>query len=798
MLMRHELSHGWTFSQSGQHRPVWLEAQVPGHVHLDLVRNGVIADPLTRMHELGCQWVDEADWTYRTSFEWHPEEGLPNTSLVFHGLDTVCTIFLNDTEIARCDNMHVALDVPVRHLLREGTNELKVEFESAARVGRERMKRYFEQEGIAEDAAGFFERSFVRKAQYMFGWDWGPRLVSCGIWKPVEIVDYAGRIVDVHVRQDFREDGSVALVVATEAQGAGAVQHVVLDPDGEGLGLSGPDGEFVIENPILWDGPDCPALYTVVSYLLPSNDAEQELHDVRSTEVGLRQVRLVREPDHFGESFYFTLNGRQLWSRGANWIPDHSFPSCITRERLRERLELFRDMNGNMLRVWGGGLYESDDFYDLADELGILIWQDFAYGCAYYPDDEPAQADARREAEYNIKRLRNHPSLAFWCGNNENQTMWDSAWGGKERRPKRLYGDHLYQGAIPEALARLDPDRDYIPSSPWSDGKQPANDGGIGDQHYWSVWHGGDWRQYQDSTARFCSEFGFIASCSLKTWRTCLAPRDHSPTSDVVRWHDKSGKGYEAYLGLVGLHYPEPKDLEELVYFSQLNQRDALRFGIEHFRCSEFCKGALVWQLNDCWPVQSWAVVDCEGVPKASAYDLARVYDDLVFSIDADRSRVRARLANDGPEDEELTVVLVAWSLLTGKSCLVAQREFSAKAGARGLVFEEPLRDLKPEETLFVLQPFQAGTTWTLGAEPKDLVCTLPEVRASWQGNVLTVASGSLPLVDLWVYDSQGDAVCGPNFVTVLPGAEQTFVFDSKPSFVKARCLQGALTIPQP
>jgi beta-mannosidase len=365
-------------------------------------------------------------------------------------------------------------------------------------------------------------------------------------------------------------------------------------------------------------------------------------------------VELVREPDaEGGESFLFRINGEDVFMKGANWIPMDSFPSRSDDERLERLLTSARDAGMNMMRVWGGGLYESDAFYKLCDRLGLLVWQDFPYACAYYPDSGPYADAAREEAARAIRRLRNHASLAVWCGNNENAMMHSHRWAG-DNTPVRELGERIYHQAIPDALAEEDPARPYWPSSPW--GGEDPNGEECGDRHNWNVWHSqgpasryqGDWPGYQEDRSRFVSEFGFASSCGLAAWNACLSDADKNPWSPAVRWHDKTRKGYETYIGYIAKHFPEPQTLEDLVYYSQVNQAEALKFGVEHWRrLKGRCWGTLYWQYNDCWPVQSWSVVDFAGEAKAAWYATKRFYAPLLLSLVRDGDAVTAHLTND-------------------------------------------------------------------------------------------------------------------------------------------------------
>jgi beta-mannosidase len=803
MLRKTTLHYNWRFAQTswdtlgriGFSHTEWLPARVPGHVHLDLIENGVIGHPFERMQELGCQWVDEQDFSYRTTFAWQPDTERPQSVLRFEGLDTVCRVFLNGELVAEHDNMFVPLEVAVSGRLRAGENELRVDFLSAARIGVERRAKYAAEEGLLETYERLEDRSFVRKVQCMFGWDWGPRLVSCGIWRPVELVDYAARLWDVQVRQAHRADGKVELTLESSVEGNARVVHVI-----EGIGVLHGDGTVLIEQPKLWQpvGFGEAHLYRLTSFALPlgfdlesvPKDPSEALgvlsaaaFDQKQTRVGLRTVRLVREADRFGESFEFEINGQRLYALGANWIPDHSFPATISKAQYRARIEQALDSGMNMLRIWGGGLYESDDFYDVCDELGILVWQDFAFGCAYYPDTGVWPAVVRREAESNVTRLRHHPSLVVWCGNNENLMMWQAKWGDKTNHPPRYVGEHLYDTVLPEVLQRLDPERPYIPSSPF--GGEDPNSGGQGDQHYWDVWHGrGDWVHYRDSTARFASEYGFASSPSLRAWREVFRPGRSFPSADVpvveqadlrggardpiVRWHDKTLKGYETFLGYVWLHYPESTKFEDWVYYSQLNQRDAIRAAIEHYRRSEFCKGSLIWQLNDCWPVQSWALVDSLGQPKSAWFELKRLHAPLLVSLDRQGAEIAVWVIADNAPGRTFSgkLELVAVSLSSGEVLRRLEADVAVTDRERKRVLDIKTDGL-PNDALIVAT-FAGARASTLIVEPKELVLSPPAtLEVSLFGDGELALSSPTALVDLVLWDDQGTERFSNNALTL-------------------------------
>jgi beta-mannosidase len=392
-----------------------------------------------------------------------------------------------------------------------------------------------------------------------------------------------------------------------------------------------------------------------------------------------------------------------------------------------------------------------------------------------------------------VRRLRKHPSLVFWCGNNENSTMFESKWGDPTRHPPRCYGERIYEQVLPEVLAELDHERPYLPTSPW--GGALSNDGGIGDQHYWDVWHGrGDWLHYRDSTARFASEFGFAAAPGPRALERILGPGQAPRETDVrdarVRFHDKTLKGYETFLSYVALHYPEPANLEEWAYYSQLNQRDALRFGIEHYRRSEFCKGSLIWQLNDCWPVLSWAVIDSEGAYKAAAYELRRLYAPALVSIQREALRLSIWGVLDNVDAARSGELLVEVHDLSVGSVLHSQRaRIQLAPGERRQLIDLDVSAWSETSTL-VTASFCGNATFQLLCEPKSLKLTSARLTATLSGALLTIES-TAPVVDLYLWDATGAAQLLDNFVT-LPGAgTKVLRVRGTPGELRARSLAG-------
>ncbi len=706
----------------------WLPAQVPGHVHLDLMRAGVIPDPFQRLHERDVAWVTESDWEYETVFT--VADPVPaHAHLLFHGLDTVAEIALNGEALGTSDNMFYAHEFPVGGKLRAGENHLSVTFRSALRVGRERRQAWADSapdtDTYAPDWDRWAERSFVRKAQYMYGWDWGPVLPSCGLWRPVELVTVpVAQLGDWKHSVEFTDDGKAIVTIEAEVERSPDAADVpltlnaaftsvgYLEEDFEDslpapvtISVSGSKAttSITIHNPRRWnplglntgtqaDGSH-PPLYTLE---LSLSDGDGPA-DAKTARIGLRTIELIREPDADGkgEGFKFRVNGNDVFIKGANWIPEDSFPSRLVNgpgdtdstgvDRVEQRIEAACDAGFNMLRIWGGGLYESEHFYELCDQHGILVWQDFPYGCAYYPDTGEYADAGRAEATAAVKRIRNHASIALWCGNNENQTMYDGPWGG--RRPGRFLGGNFYFDILPAVIAAEDPKTPYWPSSPFGGPEGDSNSADYGDCHNWDVWHGrGDWIHYTENDSRFCSEFGFAASPGLRAWDTVLAPADRHPLSPAVRWHDKTRKGYDTYLGYIGLHFPDPQTLEDLVYYSQLNQAEALKYGVEHYRRRKGrCWGTLFWQLNDCWPVQSWAIIDSQGDPRAAYYACKKFYAPVLLSLVSAGGSAQVHLVSDRLEALSGTVTLTLQTF-DGETVATETHPVSVGANAASVV----------------------------------------------------------------------------------------------------------------
>ena len=648
------LNNGWEFSQAGKGE--WLPATVPGTVHQDLIDNNKLINPFFGMNEEKVQWVEKEDWQYKTTFVLTKEQLSRQAALLnFEGLDTYADIYLNGSLLERTDNMFVGYEIPVKDVLREGENRLQVYFHSPIKMGLPQLETDGFQYPADNDHSKTRVSIYSRKAPYSYGWDWGIRLATSGIWRPVTLELYdAARIEDyfvcqVSVTKELAKVNNILEVMSVPQ--ASQQAEVVLSysyKDGAKVteqksvtlqpGLNKVNMPVEIANPHLW---------------MPNGWGEAALYDFEMTvkvdgkavasekkRVGLRTIKVVMEDDKDGKSFYFMVNGEPVFAKGSNLIPDDALLPNITTERYYQLVKDAKDANHNMIRVWGGGIYEDDRLYDAADEMGILIWQDFIFACTTYPSDPAFLRRVAQEAEYNIKRLRSHASLAMWCGNNEiyeGMRYW--GWSKKYENPaiwnemKEGY-DKLFHQLLPAILKEYDADRFYMHGSPYEANWGRPHSWKIADSHNWGTWYGRKpFESFDTELPRFMSEFGFQAFPEMKTIATFAEPKDYALESDVMNAHQKASIGNFLIKKTMALYYEVPEDFEELVYKGLVLQGFGIRHGIEaHRRNRPYCMGSLYWQLNDSWPVVSWSSIDYYGNWKAMHYQSKRAFAPILLN----------------------------------------------------------------------------------------------------------------------------------------------------------------------
>ena len=666
------LHEGWKFRQARLTN--WYPATVPGVVHTDLLQNKIIEDPFFRLNERGLQWIDKEDWVYETCFTLAADMmRKENMELVFEGLDTYADVYLNDECILKADNMFRRWSIPIRQYIREENNILKVYFHSPIKIDVPKWDALPYQYPASNDQSengGLFNKKisiFARKAGYHYGWDWGPRLVTSGIWRPVYIRAWSDlRINDVFIEQ--KEVGAGRAVIAghveldADKDMDGVLVTITDEVTGRVLGEWQADlkrgtnrvtVDFVLHKPKLWwsNGLGEPFLYRFRTDII----AGGELLDSKTERVGIRSLKVVHQPDKDGHTFYIELNGRPVFAKGANYIPSDNFLPRVTPENYKKTILDAAGVNMNMLRVWGGGIYENDVFYDLCDEYGIMIWQDFMFACSMYPAEGALLDNIHQEAVDNVKRLRNHACIALWCGNNECQDAW-LGWGWKREieRQNKEYADKIwaqyrqqYHVTLPGVVREYAPGTFYWPSSPFAfEGEMSGTTDG--DRHYWSVWHGkAPISDYDSEKSRFFSEYGFQSFPEFESVkRYAPYPEDWDIRSEVMMSHQRGGDHANELIETYLLNeYKKPRDFRAFLYMNHVLQGDAIKTAIEsHRRQMPYNMGTLFWQHNDCWPVASWASRDYYGRWKAQHYYVRKAYDDILISpvVEGDDLKVYA------------------------------------------------------------------------------------------------------------------------------------------------------------
>jgi beta-mannosidase len=686
----------WEFRQAGTEE--WLPASVPGGVHTDLLALDRIPDPFVGDNEKRVQWVAETDWEYRYQFIAEPDlSRQPHLWLVCDGLDTLANVSLNGHALGRATNMFRQYRWDVKSRLIAGENDLRIAFDSPVRFAAKHQTTRV-MPGVSQAIPG---GPYLRKAPCQFGWDWGPQLPPIGIWKDIRLEGCGeARLGEIHLRQ-IHTNGQVTvearIAVERWLDAALAVMLRITTPDGEILDektlITEGDEEILkvpIHKPELWwpNGYGDQPLYKAEVSLVKSNDPKGELLDQRSYQLGLRTLELRQEEDQWGRSFIFMVNGIPILAKGSNWIPADSFPTRITDQYLEGLIRSAAETHQNMLRVWGGGFYEGERFYDLCDRYGILVWQEFIFSCSIYPLDIPDFLEnVRLEVIENVRRLRHRASLALWCGNNEMEWGWvDWNWNRPELQDLKAAYDNFFHHTLPAWCQAEDPDHSYWPSSPSSNTPfVDPNGQRQGDSHYWDVWHGRKpFISYRSQYPRFMSEFGFQSLPPLTTIRSFADEADWNMTSYIMEHHQKNASGNSIMVGQMLDTFRLPKDFDSLVYVSMVLQAEGIRYGVEHWRRhSDRVAGILYWQLNDCWPVASWSSLDYFGRWKALHYAARHFYAPVMLSIEDKPPEQAVYVSNDLLEPLEGMVV---WSLETFDGVVLTTGQVPVKIAPQAVI----------------------------------------------------------------------------------------------------------------
>jgi len=806
------LKSEWSLKQKDKEG--WYKATVPGCVHTDLLNNKVITDPFYRLNEKDVQWIDKKNWIYKTSFNVGKDIiSRKNIYLNFKGLDTYAKVVLNGFEILNANNMFREWTVNCKNILKEENNVLTIEFESAINKTvplYDSLSFHYpapNDQSITGELGDKKVSIFTRKAGYQYGWDWGPRLVTAGIWRPIYIIAFDNvHQTDFTVNTKSINDESAELLANIELQSTEDIEtDVDILVNNQFLttskitfkkGISNRNIPITIISPKLWwcNGIGEPYLYTI-KCLIKKNSIlldEQEIH------VGIRTIEVVHAKDSIGKSFYFKLNGIPIFMKGANYIPLDNFPSRITKERYEKCIQSAVDANMNMLRVWGGGIYEDDAFYNLCDEKGILIWQDFMFACSLYPGDNAFLENVRQEITDNVKRLRNHPSIALWCGNNEINTAWND-WGWKpefeKKSPilaKKVWSDYetIFNKIIPQILHSYDSLRFYWPSSPMAARDKKAGDLNSGDMHYWDVWHfGKPFKEYQKNVGRFMSEYGFQSFPELKTVDQYTIPTDRDIEGKVMTAHQRHPRGNQLIKTYMGYYYKTPKDFENFLYVGQVLQAEGIKIAIEaHRKAKPRCMGTLYWQLNDCWPVASWSSTDYYGRWKALHYFVKKAYAPILISQNIHEKTNEISFISDilANKTEAFTCKIIDFkgNLLWEKGI-----EVEIKANASTTISidftKANLNEKDKANAVFVIATHDVSSilpSYAYFNDVKDLQLLKPTItkKLEKRDKIYAITISSDVLAKNVYLQSEKEGFFSDNFFDLLPGEIKTIEFKTQ------------------
>ncbi|MEV6302302.1 glycoside hydrolase family 2 protein [Actinoplanes sp. NPDC051861] len=786
-MLKTDLHVGWTVRAAGGEVPPEiaasaLPATVPGTVHTDLLDAGLIPDPFLGTNEADLAWFHRSAWRYDTVLRADPAEPGERVDLVFDGLDTVATVELDGVELGRTANMHRGYRFDVRHLLRDGAIPLTVRFDSALEHAEE-----FERAHGSRPRPYPHPFNAVRKMACSFGWDWGPDLQTAGIWKPVRLERW--RVARLASVRPLATRSRLTVHVAVE-RASTAELHVEVEAAGWRARIALPGDDGVVE----LDIPDAPTWWPVgygeqplVPVTVTLLDGE-EILDEHETRVGFRDVRLDESPDEIGSRFTLLVNDREIFVLGLNWIPEDHLLTRLTRERLADAVDRAVAANTNLLRVWGGGIWESDDFYDVCDERGVLVWQDFPLSCGAYAEEEPMRSEILAEARENITRLAPHPSLVLWNGGNEN--IWGHEdWRWKEQLDGATWGAGYYYRDFPALLAELDPTRPYHPGSPSSPGHDPEtvhpNDDRYGTRHEWEAWNREDYTYHDNFVPRFCSEFGWQAPPAWSTLVATIAPDDLHKESAAFLLHQKAEDGNGKLDRGLAHHMAVPEEFTAWHWATQLNQARATAYAIMHLRThAPRTMGSILWQLNDCWPVTSWAVVDGAGRLKPAWYALRRAYAPrgLAF-VKRDGGTVLAAVNDtDSPWQAPLRLRRIRFD---GPELAAADETLDVPARSVALLplGTALLEAAEPDREVLVADVDGQRATH-LFAEDRDLRYDPAAVRAhavpAEGGYSVTVTAASFARDVAVLADRvDPDAVVDDMLVDLLPGETHTFTVTS-------------------
>lgn len=807
------LNDNWQFTQTDKNE--WHSATIPGSVQRDLIRLNILPDPYVGTNEKKVQWVENENWDFQKSFQLTAQDLLHDDALLtFEGLDTHADVYLNGSKLFHSENMFIKYEQSVKNLLREGQNNLYIRFFSPIQyLMPARLTNGFEYPA-GNDARDEKMSVYSRKAPYHFGWDWGMRLVQMGIWRPVHLTLYnKSRINDFFVEQTSISNKLAIInnrleVVSLEDNTTNAQLRISYAIGSEEKhihesnitlhkGVNNVSVPLEIINPKLWmpNGWGEQHLYNFTAQVVINNEVVTE----KSHRIGLRSIRVVNEPDEKGRSFYFEVNGQPMFAKGANYIPGEIMNTLQDDNYYIQLFDNIAAANMNMIRIWGGGIYENKKFYELADENGILVWQDFMFGCTPYPHDETFLKNVAQEAIYNVKLLRNHPSIAIWCGNNEVEESI-KYWGYDKMYSKEIMEgfregyNKTFRELLPGIVEEFNPNTFYLHGSPDTANWGRPESLNYGDAHYWGVWHGRQPFEVLDKNVpRFMSEFGFQSFPEMKTIRTFATPADYDIDSEVMKTHQKSSIGNEAIKQYMDMYYHTPTNFEDFVYVGLVMHGQGMKYGLEaHRRNRPFCMGTLYWQLNDSWPVVSWSGIDYYNNWKALHYKARDVFAPIALNVhNNEEGMLDFYIMSDELQDVNDLKLNISLIDFTGKEYKNIKTNVVAKANASEKVYSISIADFASatqQENCVVNVVLTNGKNKTI-AETKYYFnwpnkLNLPETKVTQkityaEGKYTVTLSAKNLAKDLFIEIPIQGAKLSDNFFDLLPGEKKVITITS-------------------
>jgi len=772
----------WKFREVGTKK--FYPAEVPGTIHTDLLNNHLIPHPYFETGEQQVQWVEEKDWEYQCEFEYAGVNKNSHYEINFQGLDTYAKVYLNGKPILQSDNMFLQYTVDVKKYLTKGANKLKIVFESAVKHGKIEAKK------LPYILPGD-EKVFTRKAQYQYGWDWGPRLVTCGIYKSIGLRAWKGvkiKSLYHHIKSITDTLAEVCMILETESDTikkqkfhlsvSSITNQIMIDSSiMMKKGFNRDSILIKIPNPPLWNC-NLQGKANLFNCLFQTVQNKQQVEQINTT-FGLRTIELIKDKDSIGESFYFKINGHPTFMKGANFIPPDNF-MAKQRHSYYDVIEKAKDANLNMLRVWGGGLYLDDEFYDLCDQNGILVWQDFMFACAMYPGDSLFLNTVKQEAEQQVKLLRHHPCLALWCGNNEVDEGWHN-WGWQKQYKyskadsAKIWNDYqkLFHNILPDAVKTYDAKTAYVSSSPmigWGKKESLLR----GDSHYWGVWWGMEpFEVYEKKVGRFMSEYGFQGMPSYFTLKHYGDSLDLNST--YIKAHQKHPTGYQTIQTYMERDYTIPNKFFNYVYASQLLQRDGMQIAIEaHRRNKPYCMGTMYWQWNDCWPVTSWSAIDYDHHPKALYYATKRLYANFCISVTKIKNQYQVFVISDSLKSIS-AILEIKLKNTKGETLLTKTKAISVNENS-GEAFEsfsdEDFKPFKKNEiylscNLIMNEKIIAHKNYFF-VKPKELTLYKPTINLTQTDDIIKISSDVF-VKDLYLFTKKGEPIISDNYFDVEP-----------------------------